>query len=304
MVQLREDPHRALILGGGQSGSAIFDMLQNEALVDVVGIADRNPDAPAMILAREHGVPTYRDIEEAVRDCAPCVAFNLTGNEMVEDVAAGILGAGGVIGGLEARLILKMINRLKDAKEKLRFEATHDPLTALYNRRHILVLLNDGIAQSKRYGFPYSVVLIDLDHFKSVNDAYGHPAGDAVLKNITHALQSNIRDADTVGRWGGEEFLVLLPHTPANQAAIVAKKWLANITSKPVTLPDGSSIPVSFSAGIAEFPLNAAKTSLEADVENLLHLADQQLYQAKESGRSCVKPDFDPGTGNSNHTRV
>jgi len=288
MVQLKENPNRALILGGGQSGTAILKMLQSEELVEVIGIADRHPDAPAMLLAKENGIPTYHDIEEAIKHCAPCIAFNLTGNEMVEDAAASILGVGGVIGGLEAKLILKMVNRLKDAKEKLLFEATHDPLTGAYNRRHMLAALNEGIAQARRYGFPYSVVLIDLDHFKSVNDTHGHPTGDAVLKSVVNTLQSNIRGVDILGRWGGEEFLVLLPHTPEAQAVIAAKKWLASVTSEPVTLPDDSRIPVSFSAGVAEFSPGTANTPVETEAENLLHLADGYLYQAKEAGRNCI----------------
>jgi len=288
MVTLDEHPRRALILGGGHGGSAMLEMLQNEELVEVVGVADRHPDAPAMLLAKENGISTYHDIERAIKDCTPCIAFNLTGNEMVEDVAAGLLGVGGVIGGLEAKLILKMVNRLRDAKEKLRFEATHDPLTGAYNRRHILATLHEGIAQSRRYDFPYSVVLIDLDHFKSVNDTYGHPAGDAVLKNIVNTLQSSIRDADILGRWGGEEFLVLLPHTPEVQATIATEKWLASVTSEPVTLPDGARIFASFSAGVAEFSPGAANASVETEAENLLHLADGYLYQAKGAGRNCI----------------
>jgi len=288
MIQSKESPNRALILGGGQAGSAILEMLQNEELVEVIGVADRHPDAPAMLLAKENDIPTYHDIEEAIKSCTPCIVFNLTGNEMVEDVAAGILGVGSVIGGLEAKLILKMVNRLKDAKEKLLFEATHDPLTGAYNRRHMLAAMSEGIAQSRRYGFPYSVVLIDLDHFKSVNDTHGHPAGDAVLKSIVNTLQSNIRDADILGRWGGEEFLVLLPHTSEAKATIAAKKWLAYINSISVALPDGLRIPVSFSAGIAEFSPGAANTSVETEAENLIRLADKYLYQAKEAGRNCI----------------
>jgi len=288
MTQSKEKPNRALILGGGQEGSAILEMLQNEELVEVIGVADRHQNAPAMLLAKENGIPTYYDIEEAIRSCTPCIAFNLTGNEMVEDVAAGILGVGGIIGGLEAKLILKMVNRLKDAKEKLRFEADHDPLTGAYNRRHMLATMNEGIAQSRRYAFPYSVVLIDLDHFKSVNDAHGHPAGDIVLKSIVNTLQSSIRNVDTLGRWGGEEFLVLLPHTPEPQAIIAAKKWLANVTAGSVALPDGSCISVSFSAGAAEFSPSAANASVETEAENLIRLADRYLYQAKEAGRNCI----------------
>lgn len=289
MGQLKEDPRRALILGGGRSGSAIFDMLQHEELVDIVGLADKCPDAPGMHLAKQQGIPTYCDIEEAVRSSAPCVAFNLTGNEMVEDVAAEILGAGGVIGGLQAKLILKMVNRLLDAKEKLLFEATHDPLTGAYNRRHILAAMNEGMAQSKRYGFPYSVVLIDLDHFKSVNDTYGHPAGDAVLKSVVNTLQTNIRDTDVLGRWGGEEFLVVLPHMPEMQAIVATEKWLTKVTSEPVVLPDGSHISISFSAGVAEFSSgDNATVPTEQNVDLLLHLVDEHLYKAKETGRNRV----------------
>jgi len=285
---LREDPHRALILGGGSAGAALLEMLHSEELVEVVGVLDIKSDVPGMLLAREYGIPTYRDIEKALKHCAPCVAFNLTGNEMVEDVAANILGVGGVIGGREAKLILKMVNRLKDAKKKLHFEATHDPLTGAYNRRHALATLNEGIAQSRRYTFPYSVVLIDLDHFKWVNDTHGHPAGDAVLKSVVNILRSNIRDADILGRWGGEEFLILLPHTNGIQATVAAKKWLANVSSKPVGLPDGSHIPVSFSAGVAEVPFETGNISVEKEIENLLHLVDERLYQAKEAGRNRV----------------
>jgi len=289
MGQLKEDPRRALILGGGRSGAAIFDMLQQEELVDVVGLADKRSDAPAMLLAQQQGIPTYCDIEEAVRSSAPCVVFNLTGNEMVEDVAAEILGAGGVIGGLQAKLILKMVNRLLDAKEKLFFEATHDPLTGAYNRRHILTAMNEGIAQAKRYSFPYSVVLIDLDHFKSVNDTYGHPVGDAVLKSVVNTLQMNIRDTDILGRWGGEEFLVVLPHMPEVQAIVAAEKWLTKVTSEPLVLSDGSHIPISFSAGVAEFSSgDNATMPIEQNVDLLLHLVDEYLYKAKAAGRNRV----------------
>jgi diguanylate cyclase (GGDEF)-like protein len=289
MGELREDPHRALILGGGDGGSAVFDMLRDEELVEVVGVADRNPDAPAMIRARELGIATYTDIEEAVRKSAPCVAFNLTGNEMVENVAADILGAGGVIGGLEARLILRIVNRLKEAKARLRHEATHDPLTGVYNRRHIQQLLRDGLAQARRYGFPYSVALIDLDHFKRVNDTHGHPAGDAVLRHATRVLRANMRETDCLGRWGGEEFLALLPHVEETRAARAANKWLSAIRSAPADLPDGARLPVSFSAGVAGFDPEQAGATVDADMEALLHRADERLYAAKHAGRGRVK---------------
>jgi len=288
MGRLREDPHRALILGGGVGGLAIFEMLQDEELVDIVGVADRDPDAPAMVRARELGIPTYEDVAEAVRNSAPCVAFNLTGNEMVEDVAAQILGAGGVIGGLEARLMLRIINRLKEAKARLRHEATHDPLTGVYNRRHMQQLLREGLAQARRYDFPYSIVLLDLDHFKRVNDVHGHAAGDAVLRHATEMLRRSMREADVLGRWGGEEFLVLLPHVDERQAARAANQWLARLKASPAVLPDGSELAVSFSAGVAEFTPGREEGAVEAEAERLLHVADERLYAAKHAGRGCV----------------
>ncbi len=289
MGLLREDPHRVLILGGGEGGLAIFEMLCDEELVEVVGVADRNPDAPAMIRAHELGIATFTDIEEALKACAPCVAFNLTGNEMVENVAADILGAGGVIGGLEARLILRIINRLKEAKARLRHEATHDPLTGVHNRRHIQQLLRDGLAQSIRYGFPYSVVLLDLDHFKRINDTHGHPAGDAVLRHATRVLKANMREVDALGRWGGEEFLVLLPHVDEAGAVKAASHWLEAMKSTPANLPDGVRVPVSFSAGVAGFDPAHASENVDADMESLLQRADERLYAAKHAGRGRVK---------------
>jgi len=278
MAQLKENPNRALILGGGQGGSAILEMLQNEELVEVVGVADRHPDAPAMLLAKEKGTPTYHDIEEAIKHCAPCIAFNLTGNEMVEDVAAGILGVGGVIGGLEAKLILKMVNRLKDAKEKLLFEATHDPLTGAYNRRHILAAMNEGIAQSRRYGFPYSVVLIDLDHFKSVNDTHGHPVGDAVLKSVVNTLQSNIRDADILGRWGGEEFVIVLPGLVGDRAVDALDRVRVHLAESCMR---AEAPTVRVSVGVVD--TESADSSGE-----ILRLADEALLVAKTQGRDRV----------------
>ena len=285
-----EDPHRALILGAGEGGTAVLEMLNDEELVDVVGIADVNPRAPGMRLARAVGVPVFTDIGEALKACAPCVAFNLTGNEMVDDVVAEALGVGAVIGGMEARLIVRMISKIKATKEQLRFEATHDHLTGAYNRRHIMEVLERGMAQAVRYGFPYSVVLIDLDHFKQVNDTHGHAAGDAVLKAVVEGLRNGMREADTLGRWGGEEFIVLLPHTAGQDAQSAAGKWLDDVSSRSVELPEGRRIPVSFSAGVACFDGASEGSNLPVGehIERLLRQADERLYAAKRSGRSMV----------------
>jgi len=269
-------------------GTSVLQMLRDEALVEIVGVVDTNPAAEGMLLAEEMGVPVFDDIEQAVSACAPCVAFNLTANEMVEDVVAESLGVGGVIGGLEARLIVRMINQIKDAKQQLRHEATHDHLTGAFNRRYITSQLGKNLAQAIRYDVPHSVVLLDIDYFKTVNDTYGHPAGDAVLKTLVQMLQACIRDADTLARWGGEEFIILLPHTSEDEAIQAAKKWLEHVCAQDIELPDGQAIPISFSAGVASHNAQNNKQPMQQCIEMLLRQADINLYAAKEGGRKRV----------------
>ncbi|MDQ6965414.1 MAG: GGDEF domain-containing protein, partial [Mariprofundaceae bacterium] len=153
---------------------------------------------------------------------------------------------------------------------------------------HLQTLLGEALSQASRYDIPFSVVLLDLDHFKKVNDTHGHPAGDAVLKAVVNALKTCIRDADTIGRWGGEEFLILLPHTGNSEAVKAARQWLKRIKDTPITLPDGQQIHCSFSAGVASYKDHGDKTSSVKRTEALLHAADQRLYQAKNAGRGCI----------------
>jgi len=294
MNKLREDPHRAVILGAGRGGTAMLEMLLEENLVSVVGMVDINPDAPGLALAREHGIAIYNNAEEALRACAPCVSFNMTHNEMLEEVASEILGAGGIVGGLEARLIWRIISNMKDAQSELHFQASHDVLTGLYNRRYMMDQLYQGVSQATRYRHPYAIVVMDLDRFKQVNDIYGHAAGDKVLSTMAGILRESVRDADIAGRWGGEEFLVLLPHTDLDGARQAAEQWLKRVLATPLDVGGGKAVQVSFCAGVAMFdPVHgkpAVKQALNIDqqVETLLHLADKRMYLAKDGGRSRV----------------
>ncbi len=288
MNPLREDPHRAVILGGGRGGSAILEMLLDEKLVSVIAVVDLDPNAPGMALAREHGIAVYASVEQALHDSAPCVAFNMTGNEMIEAVAAEILGAGGIIGGMEARLMHNMITNLKKAKDELRYEASHDPLTGLYNRRHILEQMQQGVSQALRYQHAFTIVMFDLDHFKQVNDVYGHAGGDLVLSRVADVLRANVRDSDVPGRWGGEEFIVLLPHTGLNGARKAAEQWLKQLNDSRIRLDKDRSIKVSFSAGIATLDTATKRADIKTVIEQLLHEADECMYAAKDSGRNRV----------------
>lgn len=292
MKRLREDPSRIVVLGGGRGGAAMLEMLCDEPLTEVVAVVDHNADALGVLKARAMGISTYQDVETALIANAPCVAFNFTNNEMVEEIAYGVLGAGGVVGGLEARLLWRMVTDLKEAKKDLEYQATHDPLTGLYNRRFVMDQLHRELSQAIRYGFECSLVLIDLDHFKRVNDSYGHTVGDVVLKQVAHDLQQSVRTADVLGRWGGEEFIVLLPHTSVADARLAAQKWLKCVQKAPVILANGELLDISFSAGVAGVLVEEGK-SVEQHIEILLEKVDYYLYEAKDCGRACVVGNAD-----------
>ncbi|PCI44758.1 MAG: GGDEF domain-containing protein [Proteobacteria bacterium] len=265
----------------------MLEMLCDESLTDVVAVVDHNSDAPGIVQAKAMGIPIYTDVEKALIANAPCVAFNLTNNEMVEEIAYGVLGAGGVIGGLEARLLWRMVTDLKDAKKDLEYQATHDALTGLYNRRYVMDQLHRELSQAIRYGFECSLVLIDLDHFKRVNDTYGHTVGDLVLKQVSSELQKNVRTADVLGRWGGEEFIVLLPHTNEVDARAATQQWLDRVQKVPVTLANGEVLEISFSAGVVGLRVKDGG-SVQQYIEALLEKVDRYLYEAKDCGRACV----------------
>ena len=288
MKRLRDDPSRVVILGGGSGGTSMLEMLLQEDLVEVVAVVDRDAGTPGMKRALTASIPTYTDVERALIAAAPCVAFNLTGNEMVEAIASDILGAGGVIGGLEANLMWRMVSGLQEAKSKLQFQATHDEMTGLYNRRHMLEEMERELHTAIRYKVPFSLLLIDLDHFKGVNDTHGHAAGDAVLKRVAAILKSGARASDVVGRWGGEEFLVMLPHCDVDDALQAANKWLDSLREEPVQIDHGKSIHVTFSAGISMLKEADASDSIDKVIDALLARADERLYAAKDAGRECV----------------
>lgn len=161
-------------------------------------------------------------------------------------------------------------------------QATTDKLTGLDNRRQFDQRLADETLRARRYNGSYCLLLIDIDHFKQVNDTHGHPAGDAVLKTLAVLFGSQVRDVDTVARFGGEEFALILPETEAGDARRLGERIRQSVADHPFTLPDGERIAVTVSIGIAAFP-GAAREA--ADV--VAH-ADQALYAAKEGGRNRV----------------
>jgi len=170
--------------------------------------------------------------------------------------------------------------------QRLRELSMIDGLTRLLNRRTVHQRLGEEWERARRYGGDLSILLCDLDHFKSVNDTYGHLAGDAVLASVADVLRLHARAADVIGRYGGEEFLLLLPSTDLDNARRASQRLLEAIAHHPVAMGDGKRLAVTTSVGVASL----SELPDEATPDSLLALADQRLYQAKADGRNRSMP--------------
>lgn len=159
-----------------------------------------------------------------------------------------------------------------------------DPLTGLYNRRTLMNAIEDEMARLQRYQRPMSLLIIDIDHFKHINDKWGHAVGDAVLKTFAATCLDEMRDNDKVGRWGGEEFVVLLPETGRQEAELVANRLRARIAALRIeSRCDSATTPVQLTIS-----LGVTTAALGDSFEPLLKRADDALYAAKSTGRNCV----------------
>ncbi len=186
---------------------------------------------------------------------------------------------------LRARLrvgerILDLQHKLIVAREELRFRATHDVLTGIANRAAVLEAANRESARQVRDGGPFSVILLDLDHFKTVNDTYGHLCGDQVLRGAARRIAGCVRTYDTVGRYGGEEFLIIAPATDGPGSLALAER-IRQAVEQPAIDTDTGLVSVTASCGVAT---SGAENPIPAN--ELLKLADEALYRAKAAGRN------------------
>ena len=396
-----------LIIGGGRGGMAFVELLKNEELFHVVGVVDSNPDAPALKWAETLNVPVFSDPEDALNTCKPCTAFNLTHDEAVSELAAGIIGPSSIIGGFEAHLIWKMIDQVNDARDALQksqvltesivkhamegiilidtqgiiktfnpaaetiFGFTHaevveknismlmpepdrgahdgymqrymsskvarvvgierevtamhksgrtfpislsvndmiageehffvgivsdiserkkneaaiqklahfDVVTGLPNRTLFFDRVKNALAHAKRRDNRLAVLFLDLDGFKGVNDTLGHVAGDILLKEVGVRLLEAVREGDTVARFGGDEYaLVLCDVKNQDNVAVIANKIIASL-SLPFTL-NGEQCNIGGSIGVSMFPDD------HTDMEPLINQADTAMYSAKKGGKN------------------
>ena len=179
--------------------------------------------------------------------------------------------------------MIKLQDRLLATQEALRFQATHDPLTGMWNRGALFELLHAEAERVQRKGTSLSLFLIDLDHFKRVNDDFGHLAGDAILHEVAQRLNGAVRLYDIVGRYGGEEFIVAATDLEAERPQQFAERLRLAVSSAPLRTSD-ASVSVTVSVGVA-----TSDSAVDCSIERLIQTADGALYEAKHNGRNRVE---------------
>jgi diguanylate cyclase len=184
--------------------------------------------------------------------------------------------------------VLRLVFELDRTRQRLTVLATHDDLTGVHNRRHFMEVVQREWDRARRYGHAAALLLIDADHFKRVNDSHGHLCGDELLRCIAHAVGQQLRQADVLARFGGEELIVFLPHTDPLGALDVAERIREKVQALAVPW-QSATVATTVSIGVA--PLRAELPSLDW----MIHEADTALYAAKADGRNCVRTlPFEP----------
>lgn len=184
---------------------------------------------------------------------------------------------------------LRDVTEQKRLHKILEDHATHDGLTGLYNHRTFYNLLDQELQRSKRYNHLLSLLMLDIDHFKMVNDTYGHQAGDAILRSMGILLKDSIREIDMAFRYGGEEFMLIMPETQEKSALEIAERLRKAVEAKPFDIGDGTLLRITLSIGVVCYPGRATS------VEELVSTVDAALYVAKVTGRNRVKNYRDMG---------
>ena len=185
-----------------------------------------------------------------------------------------------------SRRVVEMQKQLVDLTRQLEVLSTRDALTGVFNRRHFGTMLEQAFHQATRYERPLSLVLIDVDRFKLINDSFGHQVGDQVLAEVARRFAASIRSSDYIARYGGEEFVVLLPETMLEDALRFGEKLRSTIASGAVVTNSGLALPVTVSVGTASLAHSGFQSA-----EEMLAAADQALYRAKNNGRNRVEAE-------------
>lgn len=272
LAAVQQDSHQADILVSGGRGDDVVDVDLVDAELAKAFEATRNE--PTIV----------RDAVGGSRLVVPLIIRNEPIGILVAENPEGTLefveNALELVSVMGSQVAVAMANaRLFEETQKL---ATTDSLTGLHNRRQLFELGGRSMAAAQRYGRPLTALMLDIDHFKQVNDTYGHSVGDEVLREVTRRCRRSVREVDILGRYGGEEFAAILPETPRTGAMGVAERLREAVGSAPIYTSAGP-IPIKISIGVAALDEDVA------DLKALFEIADNGLYEAKRSGRNRVR---------------
>jgi two-component system cell cycle response regulator len=245
------------------------------------------------LMPRMDGLELIRNIRAAVQKNYTYIII-ISGKEDKNDVITGLeAGADDYLvkpfDGLELRArvcigvrILELETDLKIARDQMEAMAMHDYLTGLLSRRAIYTHLKGELDRAFRENHPLSVIMMDLDHFKSLNDQYGHLVGDQALCLVSEQVMRNVRSYDWAGRWGGDEFLIVLPNTSSEEAKVISERICTKISSLGIETPDNARVYIQASLGVITHHQG------NISIDQLIHQTDNALYSAKMAGRHCV----------------
>jgi diguanylate cyclase (GGDEF)-like protein len=265
-----------------------------ETVTDGSSACDRLQQADAPMLAiidwmmpGMDGIDVCRLIRSRVKDRYIYLIMLTSRSETAFVVEAMNAGADDFIGkpfnDEELQVRIRAGRRISELEQKLRMKASHDALTGIYNRGAVIEILEKELVRHGREHQPVAIIFADLDHFKRTNDVYGHLAGDAVLREVTRRAGAVLRPYDSLGRYGGEELLIVLPACDGACAMEVAERVRSAVAAQPVATEFGA-IPSSVSIGIA-----VASHGEGLSCTGLIQLADAALYRAKEGGRNRIE---------------
>lgn len=273
-----------------------YDTVEAENGAEAISIL--NGENPPMIVILDwmmpqiNGIEVLRKIRAEEREL-PFYIIMLTSKNEKSDIIEGLnegaddyLAKPFDLGELRARInsgkrIVELQKELVDSKKKLEYQLEHDLLTGVYSRRFIMEKLNREIARSMRTGSSFAVAICDIDHFKKINDSYGHQAGDIVLREFGKILEDNIREYDSVGRIGGEEFLIITPIKNEEDEISLFERVRSKVENSRIAVESGE-ISMTVSIGVTFY--ENGKNS-----DGIISEADKALYIAKNSGRNMVK---------------
>ena len=304
LVEDDEDDYvmtRALLSEMGRPEVSLSWVSTYQGALDEMGKNEHDVYLVDYCLGEHNGVELLRQAHSVNGFSKPTIMLTgQAGREVdTEAMYAGVsdyLVKGQVSASLLERTIRYSLERAKtlDALHKL---ASYDELTGLHNRREMGYFLQEGVNRYKRYGRPMALVMLDVDHFKNINDTYGHLVGDEVLRWLGKLIRASVREVDITARYGGEEFAIILPEMTSGQAFEMAERLRRRINAQNFALDLGKMEPISFSVRVS-FGIAALPKDTET-ADGLIEAADRGLYEAKRRGRDrtvqyCPAPDGCP----------